>query len=91
MVKREDGEIPSLPRSCEWGRNLHIDHCSLKSWDGKAGESRKIHESENLTSNLKTFRGGDDWIRTVYLTPSPIRSLGFFIPNNAFKTTDSPR
>jgi len=25
-VIREDGEIPSLPRSCEWERNLHEDH-----------------------------------------------------------------
>jgi hypothetical protein len=36
LVKREDGEIPSLPRSCEWDEISYINHCpEVLGWEGK--------------------------------------------------------
>ena len=78
-TRREDGEIPSLPRSCEWERNLQLGHCPPKGWDGKVGESRTIHESENLTSNLKAFRGEDDWLRNFLCDPISLIGVWGFL------------
>lgn len=83
LVKREDGEIPSLPRSCEWDE-ISYKTTVLKFWDGKVRESRKIHESENLTSGLKDFRGEGDWCKIVFCDPIfPIGMWGFLVAHEA--------
>lgn len=49
-----------------------------------------IHESENLTSNLKAFRGEDDWLRKFLFDPiSLIGVWGYFVLSGVeFSTCD---
>ncbi len=45
------------------GDEISMETTVHKDVDGKGGESRKIHESENLASGLKTFRGEGGWLK----------------------------